>query len=391
VSDRVLALEFRPKTLDEIVGQGHIKMVLRAMVKTQRIPPAILLAGTRGTGKTSIARIFAAALNCEVREDDACAECTSCLAVQTGGSLDVLEIDAASNNGIEDIRRIKDEVSYSTSGLWRIVILDEAHNLSKPAFGALLKVLEEPPPQTVFLLLTTESNRIPEPVVSRSMAFEFRRMTIENIVGRLNHIAEVAQIETTPELLVEVAIRSQGGMRDAIMTFDQCSRVGIKDVDGFHELFGIEDVAVPLFRAALTGDHTGGTELIDDYFHRVGDAQGLVNDLVGLVRDLLILVAGGAPTVASEAALADRVALAEQVTLDRLVKTVMVLWDLKSRTRAVDNDHRAQMEMAFVLISDALKTGASAAEPIQQAGPAPAGQPLTLAQVSDIAKQYAKA
>jgi DNA polymerase-3 subunit gamma/tau len=388
----VLALEFRPKTLEEIVGQHHIKMVLREMVKTQRIPPAILLAGTRGTGKTSIARIFAAALNCEEVEGDACAQCTSCVAVQQGGSLDVLEIDAASNNGIEDIRRINEEVTYSSSGTWRVVILDEAHNLSRPAFGALLKTLEEPPPNVVFLLLTTEINRIPEPVVSRSMAFEFRRMTIENIVGRLNHIAEVTKIETTPELLVEIAIRSQGGMRDAIMTFDQCSRVGIADVAGFRELFGIVDVGVPLFRAALEGDHSGGSDLIDDYFHRVGDAQGMVNDLVGLVRDLLILLAGGNPTVASEKALADRTALVERVSLDRLMAVVQVLWELKSRTRAVDNDHRAQMEMAFVLISDALHAISRSAQPIQQtAVPAAAGQPLTLAGVTAIAAQYAKA
>lgn len=344
-------LDYRPHTFTEVVGQSHIKPILRAMVLQQNPPPALIFGGSRGTGKTTSARILAAALNCEQSQDlkgDACGVCASCKSVQASNSIVVLEVDAASNTGVEDIRKIRDLCAYAADGKWRVVLLDEAHSLSKQAFNALLKTLEEPPAQTVFVLLTTEVDKVIETVRSRSMYFEFRRLTIADIIGRLRTIVDQESLDVQDDLLADIAMRVQGGMRDAVMLLDQVSRVGIKDLAGFHELFGIKNVALPLFTAALEGNHTAGTEIIEDYFYRVGDASGMVADLVTLVKDLLVMKSGGLiPTPEGEA-------LAQRVDTGHLVGVIKVLWDLKVRTRNADNDQRASMEMAFALISDVL-------------------------------------
>ena len=384
-----LALEFRPRTFADVVGQGHVKAVLKAMVVQHRVPPALLFGGSRGTGKTTTARIFAAALNCESpNAGDSCAECVSCKEVAAGISVPVLEIDAASNGLVDDIRKIKEMVGYAHPGAWQIVLLDEAHSMSRPAFNALLKVLEEPPERTVFILLTTEVGRIPETVVSRSMSFEFRRHTTADIEDRLRVIATAKKLKVGDDLLAEVARRAQGGMRDAVMTLDQLATVKVKDVEGYHEMFGIRDVAVPLFEAALKGDHVGGSQILDDYFRGVGDASGMVGDLVTLTRDLLVMSAGGEVPALTREALTDRQRLVKLVAMDRLVKVVKVLWELKNRTRATDGDQRATMEMAFVLIGDALQE--VTAEPIPQAAANGHVERLTIEDMRNMAETFTK-
>lgn len=368
-----LTLAYRPHAFREVVGQGHIKPILRAIVASQDPPPVLIMGGTRGTGKTTSARILAAALNCPdylKHKGDACGECSSCKSVQQTNSIAVLEVDAASNGNVDDIRKIKDLCSYAVDDTWRVVLLDEAHSMSKQAFNALLKLLEEPPPKTVFVLLTTEVDKILETVRSRAMYFEFRRMTIKDIVGRLKHIAEERSIAVEDALLVEIANKVQGGMRDAVMLLDQVSRVGISDVAGFHELFGISNIADDVFEAALEGDHARGSALIEEHFYRVGDASGLVSDLVLLVRDLLVLRAGGSLPSSGPALRLRREGLARRVETVALVSVIQVMWDLKTRVRAVDNDQRSAMEMAFVLISDALNPAPRAGVPMTQAEPA---------------------
>jgi DNA polymerase-3 subunit gamma/tau len=199
-----LARRYRPQTFDEMVGQKHIRPILKRLVVNQeKLPPVLLFAGTRGTGKTTAARIIAKALNCtpepplDPNANRPCNECPSCLAVTIGNSLDVLEVDAASNGGVAEIRKIKDMVGYAVGGQWRVVLLDEAHSMSKEAFNALLKVLEEPPPQTLFVLLTTEPGKIIDTIVSRSMSFDFRRVTVADIVERLKFIAANENIQVT--------------------------------------------------------------------------------------------------------------------------------------------------------------------------------------------------
>jgi DNA polymerase-3 subunit gamma/tau len=372
----LLALEFRPARFADVVGQRHIVPILRTMVRERDVPPSLLFAGSRGTGKTSTARILAAALNCERLEDDACMECEACRSVASVNSLAVLEVDAASNGLVDDVRRIKEMVSYEAAGLWRVVMLDEAHSMSRPAFNALLKVLEEPPEQTTFVLLTTEVGRIPDTVASRSMSFGFRRLTLADIEKRLGEIAEAKEIEVGPGLLNAIAVYSEGGLRDAVMTLDQCSRVGISTVEGFRELFGLQDIALDLLTAAVTGDYAGGARLIDDYFYRVGDAQGMVRDLIELVLDLVVAKQGHGERAN---------ALAERVSLARLAQASHILWELKARTRAVDNDQRATMELAFVLITSVM-CPEQVAEPIQLA--AADEEPLQLSEMVEMAKAY---
>lgn len=363
-----LALLYRPRTFAEIVGQQHVKPVLLSMVKNDNPPAAFVFSGSRGTGKTSTARIFAAALNCEDRRPngDACAQCTQCRAVQRGSSLAVIEVDAASSGGVDHVRKLKEIVSYVAEAAYRVVLLDEAHSMTRDAFNALLKVLEEPPPQTVFVLLTTEQHKILETVRSRSMTFEFRRLTSKSIVQRLAEIATTEGIDVAPEVLAEIASRVQGGMRDAVMLLDQISRVGVRDVADFRSLFGIRDVADSLLEAAIAGDHVRGSEVIEEHFHRVGDASSMVNDLTMLVTDLLVVRSGGRsrrPTAEERDA---REALSRRVTTEKLVAVIRVLWDLRGRTRMLDWDQRAAMEMAFVMMTDAIRE--ASAVPITQNG-----------------------
>lgn len=338
-----------------------------------------------------MARIFAAALNCaEPADGDACAECSSCRDIQNGNSITFEEIDAASHGQVDHVREIQERVSYDVGADWRVVALDEAHSMSRAAFNALLKLMEEPPERTTFILLTTEVAKIPETVVSRTMVFDFRRVTLEDITARLRFIAKEIELPVTPEVVTEIAVRAQGGLRDAVMMLDQCSRMDppVVAVEQFRELFGIYDIAVPLFDAALRQDHAKGARLIEDYFHRVGDAQGMVADLVALVRDLIVLKSGGTPPVPTEAAMRVRNELAAKVNIGLLIGVTKVLWELKSRTRAVDNDHRASMEMAFVLIVSALHPAVEVAPILGSPPVAPGSEPLSNEEMARIAATY---
>ena len=351
-----LALDYRPVRLQEVVGQRHIAPILRAMVRAQNVPSALLYTGSRGTGKTSTGRAFAAALNCEAPDEgDCCAECSTCKAIQAGNHTTVLEIDAASNGTVDEIRKVKELVQYRHEGDYYVVMLDEVHSMSTAAFNALLKVLEEPPDQTVFILLTTEPQKIPETVVSRSMGFEFRRLMVPDIVARLVKIAKEQKIKVSGELLTEIAVRAQGGMRDAVMALDQVSRVGISDVEGFRDLFGYLDVSSQLMAAAIEADYTKGCDVIEDYFSRVGDARQMVADLTSLVRDLIVLRSGGEVSFVNEKTRKEREAFAQSVSIERLVGVIKVLWELSKQARYVENDQRAAMEMGFVLVADALQ------------------------------------
>ena len=385
-----LALDYRPVRLAEVVGQGHVTPILKAMVSSGRVPPVLLFNGTRGTGKTTCARIFAAALNCiDPKGGDACGSCERCVAVQHGRSTSVLEIDAASNGGVNEVRNLKELCRFAHSGEWRVIILDEAHSMSNEAYNALLKLLEEPMERTAFILVTTEPEKILRTVHSRSMPFEFRRLRMVDLVQRMKVIAEGESLGAEDSLLYEIAKSAEGGMRDAVMLLDQVSLVGIKSVDDYREFFGLGNYALPLLWAALRGDHAEGHRLITDYFSRTGDAAGMVADLTHLVSDLLVLKSGGKPSV-QESEIEERVELMQAVPTERLVKVIEVLWELKRRTRATENDQFSSMEMGFVLITEAVKdpTVQQSVEapktilPVQ----APAPQRLSLAEIAQAAE-----
>lgn len=266
-----------------------------------------------------------------------------------------MEIDAASNGGVEEVRKIKNLVVYAHEAEWRVILIDEAHSLSKEANNALLKTLEEPPPYTVFILVTTEPEKILETVHSRAMPFEFRRIRQSEVIDRLKHIAATEHFDVSEGLFSEIAKTAQGGLRDAVMIFDQVRRVGVTDAEGFREFWGIQDYALPLMWSALRGDYAEGYRLVAEHFSRTGEAARLVTDLSRLVSDLLVIKSEGRPADYSEEALAERVEMAAAAPTEAFVKVIEVLWDLKSRTRATENDQHSSMEMGFALIANTLK------------------------------------
>ena len=340
----VLTLAYRPLAFRDVVGQRHVIPVLAAMVRKDEMVPALIFSGERGTGKTTTARILAAALNCgERREDgDACGVCVQCLAVQSTESDAVLEVDAASNGGVAEVERIRNLCLYSHTGRWRVVVLDEAHSMSRDAFNALLKMLEEPPPYTVFVLLTTESDRILETVRSRSMSFEFRRIPDSLIVSRLSYIAETEGIPHDADLLAMIATDAQGGLRDAVMLLDQCHRADVKDTGGYIELMGRVDMAMPLLDAPTLRESERAYALVRDYFVQSGDLIRLVDNLTQRLVECARVMAGvGDLEVAF---------LAQRMSGDVLAKALHVVWDIRDRISRDAGDPVRLAELMVALL-----------------------------------------
>ena len=222
---QALYRKWRPSNFDEVRGQDHIVTTLKNQIEMNRIGHAYLFCGTRGTGKTSIAKIFAKAVNCEHPVNGSpCNECAMCRAVNEQRSMNVIEIDAASNNGVDNIREIREEVAYSPSeGKYKVYIIDEVHMLSIGAFNALLKTLEEPPSYVIFILATTEAHKIPITILSRCQRYDFRRISTGTIAGRLRELADAEGIDAEDAALAYVARMADGSMRDALSLLDQCN------------------------------------------------------------------------------------------------------------------------------------------------------------------------
>ena len=224
MSYQALYRKWRPATFEDVKGQDHIVTTLKNQIKLDRVGHAYLFCGTRGTGKTTVAKIFAKAVNCENPVDGSpCGECPTCKAIAAGVSMNVVEIDAASNNGVDNIREIRDEVMYSpTEGKKKVYIIDEVHMLSIGAFNALLKTLEEPPEYVIFILATTEASKIPITILSRCQRYDFHRISIDTIAGRLSQLMEYENIRVEDKALRYVAKAADGSMRDALSLIDQC-------------------------------------------------------------------------------------------------------------------------------------------------------------------------
>ena len=224
MSYTALYRKFRPERFEDVKGQDHIVTTLKNQIAAERIGHAYLFCGTRGTGKTTIAKIFAKAVNCEHPVDGSpCGECRSCRTIAAGASMNVIEIDAASNNGVDNIREIVDEVSYSPAeGKYKVYIIDEVHMLSIGAFNALLKTLEEPPSYVIFILATTEVHKIPVTILSRCQRYDFKRISIETIADRMRELMEEEGQQVEERALRYIARAADGSMRDALSLLDQC-------------------------------------------------------------------------------------------------------------------------------------------------------------------------
>ncbi len=291
---QALYRKWRPKNFDEVCGQDHITSILKYEVANSKFSHAYLFCGSRGTGKTSCAKILAKAVNCLSPENgNPCGKCEACLSIDSGAATDVLEMDAASNNGVDNIRDIRDEVVYSPSNLkYRVYIIDEVHMLSASAFNALLKTLEEPPEHVVFILATTELHKLPATIISRCQRFDFRRITTEILKNHLLDIAKAENIEITESAATILAKHAQGGMRDAISLLDLCagSRRLIDDALVSETVgLGGREKLIEVVRAISEKNYEKIFEAVDETVRSSRDITVFWQELISVYRDLLIV------------------------------------------------------------------------------------------------------
>lgn len=288
--------KFRPDTFEDVKGQEHIVTTLKNQINADRIGHAYLFCGTRGTGKTTVAKILAKAVNCERPVDgNPCNECETCQSIRAGTSMNVIEIDAASNNGVDNIREIRDEVAYSpANGKYKVYIIDEVHMLSIGAFNALLKTLEEPPPYVIFILATTEAHKIPITILSRCQRYDFKRITLDTITARLQQLMDEEQVETEEKALRYIAKKADGSMRDALSLLDQCIAfyLGQKlTYDHILEVLGAVDAEEfsKLLREILACDVARVIAHVEELIMQGGDLTQFVSDFTWYMRNLLLL------------------------------------------------------------------------------------------------------
>ncbi len=291
----VLARKWRPQQFDDVVGQDHVTQTLKNAITSDRIHHAYLFVGPRGIGKTSVARIFAKSLNCLEGGPTVtpCDKCDSCREIMSGTSLDVLEIDGASNNGVEQVRELRETVKFSpTRAKFKIYIIDEVHMLSTAAFNALLKTLEEPPPHVKFMFATTEPEKVLATIVSRCQRFDLRRIAVPRIVERLELIAKTDKIMVEPDALLAIARGAEGGLRDAESAFDQLISFKGKNIaeEDVLSVFGLvaRHSLEALAEYVLTGDIKGLIALVEELDSNGKDLQRLVIELMAHFRNLLI-------------------------------------------------------------------------------------------------------
>lgn len=290
---QALYRKWRPTTFDDVCGQDHITSVLKYECQNEKFSHAYLFCGSRGTGKTTCAKILAKAVNCEdIQNGNPCGKCPSCQAIDNGSAIDVLEMDAASNNGVDNIRDIRDEVVYTPSMLkYRVYIVDEVHMLSNSAFNALLKTLEEPPSHVVFILATTEMHKLPSTIISRCQRFDFRRISVPVITARLLKIAETDGIDITPDAAALIAKIAQGGMRDAVSLLELCSGSRQKiTVDLVNESVGISgrESILKLARAVNGKDYETIFSEVATVAASSKDVAVFWQDLLNFYRDMLV-------------------------------------------------------------------------------------------------------
>ena len=291
--------KYRPRTFEEVCGRDVIVRTLKNQILSGRIAHSYLFCGTRGTGKTSIAKIFAKAVNCENPQDGSpCGECASCRAISADANLNVVEMDAASNNGVDDIRSIIDQVSYSpTQGKYRVYIIDEVHMLSTPAFNALLKTLEEPPSYAIFILATTEPNKLPVTILSRCQRYDFGRLATETILDRLREVCRSEGMQAEDKALHYIASAADGSMRDGLSLLDQCAAFNygteVLTYEKTLDILGAVDTQVfsRLFGYTHRGEVPKALELLDEILGQGRELVQFVTDYIWYLRNLMLLCA----------------------------------------------------------------------------------------------------
>ena len=357
MSYTALYRKFRPSTFEDVKGQDHIVTTLKNQIRADRIGHAYLFCGTRGTGKTTVAKILAKAVNCEHPIDgNPCNECETCKAIAAGTSMNVIEIDAASNNGVDNIREIREEVAYSpTTGKYKVYIIDEVHMLSIGAFNALLKTLEEPPSYVIFILATTEANKIPVTILSRCQRYDFRRITIDTIAARLSELMEKEGVDVEEKAIRYVAKAGDGSMRDALSLLDQCIAfyLGQKlTYDKVLEVLGTVDTEIfsQMLRTILAGDVTGSIRTLETLLNRGKELGQFVTDFTWYLRNLLLVKSADETEELLDVSTENLKLLKEESTMvddETLIHYIRVLSELSGQLRYAAQK-RVLVEVALV-------------------------------------------
>ena len=335
--------KFRPQTFEEMVGQEHITRTLRNQIMANRVGHAYLFNGGRGTGKTTSAKVLARAINCLNPQDgEPCNECEICKSALNGSLTDIVEMDAASNNSVEDIRSIREEVNFlPTKAKYRVYIIDEVHMLSQGAFNALLKTLEEPPEHVKFILATTEPQKLPATILSRCQRFDFKRISNEDIIKRLEIVCKESNIEITKQALNIIASLAEGAMRDALSILERCVQDGENNIDEdkIKELVGIPKITYihSITEAIIKYNIDEAMESITKVLDEGKDLNNLLWEIIKYIKDILMVKTGQKLTIYNEEDFANLKKLADEVSKERAIRLISELSklenDMKSSTQ----------------------------------------------------------
>ena len=357
MSYTALYRKFRPNTFEDVKGQDHIVTTLKNQIQADRIGHAFLFCGTRGTGKTTVAKILARAVNCEHPVNGSpCNECAACKGILSGTSMNVIEIDAASNNGVDNIREIREEVAYRpTQGKYKVYIIDEVHMLSAGAFNALLKTLEEPPSYVIFILATTEAHKIPVTILSRCQRYDFHRISIDTITERLKELMEKEQVDAEERALRYVAKAGDGSMRDSLSLLDQCIAFYLGEkltYDRVLDVLGTVDHEVfsRLLRQVLAGNVSGCIHILEELLTGGKELGQFVSDFTWYLRNLLLVKTSEHAEEVLDVSTENFQALLEEsemIESDTLMRYIRVFSELSSQLRYA-TQKRVMVEIGLI-------------------------------------------
>lgn len=331
--------KFRPLNFSEMVGQEHITRTLRNQVIEQRVGHAYLFNGGRGTGKTSVAKILARAVNClNPKDGEPCNECEICKAILSGSLTDVVEMDAASNNSVEDIRAIRDEVNFlPTRAKYRVYIIDEVHMLSTGAFNALLKTLEEPPEHVKFILATTEPQKLPATILSRCQRFDFKRISTQDIIKRLGIICKESNIQISKEALELISILSEGAMRDAISILERCAAEQTEEIneDKVRDLVGIPKITYinKLAKGIINKEPEEAINIVNTILEEGKDIDNFLWELIKYIKDILVYKSTSKLEVYNQEEIKNIKELADSTDKERLLRLIYELSELANNIK----------------------------------------------------------
>lgn len=366
---QALYRKYRPATFSDVVGQEHITETLKNELATGKISHAYLFTGTRGTGKTSCAKILAKAVNCaHPNGGDPCGECDSCRAIANGEVMDIVELDAASNNGVDDVRELRDQVNFApATARYRVYIIDEVHMLSKAAFNALLKTLEEPPAHVIFILATTEVNELPATILSRCQRFDFKRIEQSHICSRLSFVAEEEGLSLSEDAALLIASIADGGMRDALSILDLCAAAETEITEQtVSEVCGMagKDYLYKLCDLIRERDTEQALMMIDKLYAASVDMTRLLGELISHYRNLMIMKTVSLEPKPIVCSASEKKELARQARLYELREIIFILDLLQETQPKMKNaSRRCEMELAIIkLCSPQLASSLSALE-----------------------------